>query len=373
MRVVCIDDEHLSLNYIKRQLERLENINVIGTFTNPLEGKNFILKEVVDVVFLDIEMPPLNGMEIAAQILKKRPNVIIIFVTAFASFAVDAFEINAMDYLVKPVRFDRLQITINRIEEQLKARGKDGAPSTNKLKIRIAPSLAFEEEPNVFKALAWRTSKTQELFIYLLQNNGVIIEKSAIIDLLWDEYNLEKAYSLLYTTIYNIRKQIKPYEPHIVLHNRSYGYLLELQEVEIDLVHWEEELEGLPEMNSASIGAYEKTMQKYSGVYLSDYDYTWLEAERHRLEKLWFHTAKQIALFYVQTKKLTEAIRWYDTIAHHYPAIEEIHFELMKLYEANGEFTLMMQQYNTLHKICRENFDGKPSQHILDWYIEKLR
>ncbi len=372
MRAVCIDDEHLSLNYFKKQLTKIDKVHVIGAFTNPLEGKDFVLNENVDVLFLDIEMPSVSGMEIAAQILEVKPNLIIIFVTAFESFAVGAFELNAMDYLVKPVRLDRLRLTIKRIEKQLQARRKGSPQSVDKFRIKLAPYLAFEVKANVFEALPWRTSKTQELFIYLLQNNGVIVDKSAITELLWEGYALEKSTSLLYTTIYNIRKQIKPFEEHLVLHNHSNGYLLELRNVEIDLLHWEREIENLSEVSSSTITAYEEAMNHYSGTYLSGYDYTWLEAERHRLERLWINTVKRIALFYEEAEKTADALRWYQAIADRYPTIEEVHLKLMKLYEANGDFTLMMQQYNTLYKICWEYFDEKPSQYIIDWYLNKL-
>lgn len=373
MRVVCIDDEHLSLDYIERQLKRIDNVDIIGAFTNPLEGKEFILKHNLDVVFLDIEMTPINGLEIAEEILQERPEIIFVFVTAYESFAVDAFELNAMDYIVKPVKFNRLQITMHRIQKALEGMKKKKFRISNNLRVKIAPFLAFEVTPDIFEPLQWRTTKSQELFTYLLQNNGVIVEKSSIIDLLWDEYDMEKAYSLLYTTIYNIRKQLKPYNKHIVLNNHSYGYLLELHNVEIDLVCWEKELEKLPRINNTNHTEYEKVMQLYSGDYLSGYDYTWLEGERHRLERLWLSKANEIASFYTETNKWVDAIRWYSEIINSDPMIEEAHFNLMKIYEANGDFTFMMQQYNDLHKVWRDNFDKKPSKEIVEWYISKLK
>lgn len=373
MRVVCIDDEHLSLTYIERQLQKVDDIDVIGTFTNPLEGKEFISSaQKLDAVFLDIEMSPINGIELADQILEEHPEIFIIFVTAYESFAVRAFEINAMDYLVKPVTMERILATINRIKKEIEEKNRHAIDPSTHLKVRVAPYLAFEVKPKIFEPLQWRTSKSQELFVYLLQNNGMVVEKSSIIDLLWNEYDMERAYSLLYTTIYNIRKRLKDFSQYIILHNHAYGYLLELRDVEIDMEQWERQLEKLSNINSSSISAYEKVMKDYPGVYLSDYDYTWLEAERHRLEKLWVHTAAQLAAYYMKANQFHEAVRWYNEIVGYYPMTEEAHFNLMKLYEANGEFTFMMQQYNILNKIWRDNFGTKPNQQIIDWYVDKL-
>lgn len=200
-----------------------------------------------------------------------------------------------------------------------------------------------------------------------------MIEKSAIIELLWTDYDLEKSYSLLYTTIYNIRRQMKPFHEHIVLHNHSYGYLLELKRVEVDQEMWLNELEGLSALDETSISEYERIMTAYEGPYFSNYDYTWLEAERYSTERKWLDVAKKLAVFYEEKGKLQDAIRWYHEILEIDPGIEAVHFQVMKLYEAKGDFTGMMQQYNALHRVWRKHFDVKPSEHIKEWYLEKLK
>ena len=373
MRVVCIDDEQLALHYIERQLEKIADVEVIGSFVNPLKGKEFILREEPDVIFLDIDMTPINGMEIAEKILEKLPDVIIVFVTAYETYAVNAFELNATDYIVKPLKLERLELTINRIKKRLQHQQEKFVSHPLNLRIKMTPSLAFETEPDVFEPLPWRTAKTQELFIFLLQNQGVVIEKSAIIELLWDDYDLDKAYSLLYTTIYNIRKQIKAFQEHIVLHNHSYGYLLELNRVKVDYVEWLKAMETLPELTAATVSDYERAMDMYAGTYLANYDYTWLEAERHRYERLWLQTSTRIASFYYNNGKINDAIRWYNYMIDHDPTIEDAHFELMKLYGEKGDFAAMMQQYTILHKVWRSYYDAKPSDYIMEWYMEMMK
>lgn len=372
MRIVCIDDEFLSLSLIQRQLEKIEGIEVVGAFTNPLEGKEFILNTEIDAAFLDIEMTPINGLHLAEEILEELPDLNISFVTAYDSFAVNAFEINAIDYLLKPVKSERVLKTVERIREELKEKKKQKSELPASLHIKLAPFLAFEEKPGVVDALQWRTSKSKELFIYLLQNNGVIIEKSAIIDLLWSEYELDKAYSLLYTTIYNIRKQLVPFNEQITLHNHSYGYLLELKNVAVDLFDWEHALDELTRLDETSVDTYEMVMRDYPGPYLSDCDFVWLEPERQRYEKKRISAINQLADFYLKQGKRPKAIDWYNVLVEDYPTLEEAHFQLMKLYEASGDFGMMMQQYSTLTKICRDYYQAKPSPHIVDWYIAKV-
>lgn len=373
MRVVCIDDEQLSLKYVQRQLSKIHNVDVLATFTNPFEGKQFVIEQNVDVALLDIQMPQINGIELAEQLLEKKPNLIIVFVTAYSSFAVEAFQLNAIDYLVKPIKLERLQVTMKRIEKTMASKEQEVKEPSNMLKLKVVPFLAFEVEEEVFKPLRWKTAKSQELFLYLLQNSGVLVEKSAILELLWGDYEVEKAYALLYTTIYNVRRQLKPYNNHIILHNRSDGYFLELHQVEVDMKKWEQELEKLPPVSGLTIDTYEEVMRWHKGTYLAHYDYTWLEGERHRLDRLWIHTANQIAAYYVEKDNVTKAISWYNNVLDRFPIMEETHFNLMKLYEDNSDFTLMMHQYNELNKVLRKELGVKPSEHIVEWYISKLK
>ena len=375
MRIVCVDDERLSLQFIEKQLEQIEDISIAAMFTNPLEAKEYILNEAIDTAFLDVQMPGLNGIQLAEQILEYKPDLNIVFVTAYDQYAVEAFQLNALDYVIKPTKVERLHQTIKRVKTKLKdtANDRDLNEEDCPLRIKVSNYLAFEEKPNVFQPVSWRTSKSQELFIYLLHNRNRLVEKSAIIDLLWYDYDLEKAYALLYTTVYNTRKQLKKYRPNIQLYNRSDGYLLELRDVEIDLVQWENELLQLSKVNEMTIAEYERIMAWNEGPLLANTDYIWLEAERHRLDSLWIHMAMKIATYYKKNEQLSEAIHWFQRIIDRLPTLEEAHFNLMKLYEKNGEFTLMMQQYDELNKQLRKNLEGKPSSYIIDWYVSKMK
>lgn len=375
MRIVCVDDERLSLQFIEKQLEQIEGISIVAMFTNPLEAKEYILNEAIDTAFLDVQMPGINGIQLAEQILEYKPDINIVFITAYDQYAVEAFQLNALDYVIKPTTVERLHKTLKRVKAKLKntANDKDSNQEDHSLRIKVSNYLAFEEKPNVFQPVSWRTSKSQELFIYLLHNRNRLVEKSAIVDLLWYDHDVEKAYALLYTTVYNTRKQLKKYRPNIKLYNRLDGYLLELQNVEIDLVHWENELLQLSKVNEMTIAEYERIMAWNEGPLLANTDYIWLEAERHRLDRLWIHMATKIATYYKEHNQLSEAIKWFQRIIDRLPTLEEAHFNLMKLYEKNGEFTLMMQQYDELNKQLRKNLEGKPSSYIIDWYVSKMK
>lgn len=371
MKAICIDDEQLALEYLKRQIMKLNGIEVIGTFIHPIEGKEHILTEEVDVIFLDIHLPEINGIELAEQIINEKPDLIVVFVTAYDQYAVKAFELNALDYLVKPVKLDRLRLTLDRVRKQLNVK-EEKKPELNHLQIKVSNYLSFQVEPDIFKPIPWRTSKTQELFLYLLQNHGKLVEKSTLMELLWEVYELEKGYSLLYTTVYNVRKALRPFNDHIVLHNTTDGYLLELKSVSIDLFEWEKSLTALPELNYSTVKSYEEVMRLNKEPYLLNHDYVWLEAERHRMESIWLKTANRIATFYEMNNEGNDAIKWYKNICERYQEHEEAHFSLMKLYAKIGDSKLVTKQYRNLTKVLAEELSIEPSNYIKEWYEQNI-
>lgn len=115
IRVITIDDEEPALEEINYVLNKNENVEIVGSFYDPLEAltKVEILKP--DAVFLDIEMPEINGFSAAKEILKINSDISIIFATAFDQYAVEAFELNALDYIMKPVSEERIHLTLNKI------------------------------------------------------------------------------------------------------------------------------------------------------------------------------------------------------------------------------------------------------------------
>ncbi|KAF2513647.1 response regulator transcription factor [Flavobacterium zhairuonense] len=118
MKVNCliIDDEPLAINVIKNYLEPLEDFEVLNTFSNPIEGLNFLKNNKVDVIFLDINMPVLDGINFIKS-LENPPLVII--TSAYSQFAIETYELDVVDFLVKPIEFPRLMKALNKVSKRL--------------------------------------------------------------------------------------------------------------------------------------------------------------------------------------------------------------------------------------------------------------
>lgn len=123
MRAVIVDDERLARKELRRLLDEHPEIEIIGECSNGMEAIEFINANKPDLVFMDIEMPELNGFEVIEKI-DKTPA--IVFVTAYNDYALKAFEVNALDYVVKPVDPERLKETIAKLHEENEAVNTDG-------------------------------------------------------------------------------------------------------------------------------------------------------------------------------------------------------------------------------------------------------
>lgn len=120
MKINCliIDDEPLAINVIKNHLSHIENFEVINSFSNSIEGLNFTKNNTVDVIFLDINMPVLDGINFIKSL--ENPPLLII-TSAYDQFAVETYELDVLDYLVKPIEFPRLMKAINKINKRLES------------------------------------------------------------------------------------------------------------------------------------------------------------------------------------------------------------------------------------------------------------
>jgi len=113
LKTVIIDDEPLAVDVIKNYCTTVTNIEVMGCFTNPVEAMNFINTNGIDLIFLDIEMPMLNGLDFI-DTLKIKPQ--FIFTTAYPQFAINGFELEAVDYLIKPISYIRFLKSVNKVK-----------------------------------------------------------------------------------------------------------------------------------------------------------------------------------------------------------------------------------------------------------------
>ena len=124
IKCIAIDDEPRALDIIDNYVNKIDFLDIVGKFRNPLDALDFLTHHQVNLIFLDINMPDVSGTEFV-KVLKDKP--LIIFTTAYSEFAVESYELDAADYLLKPFEFNRFLKAVLKARELLELKDTDNA------------------------------------------------------------------------------------------------------------------------------------------------------------------------------------------------------------------------------------------------------
>ncbi len=173
MRCLILDDEPMAIDILLRYVERVPALALSGSFRDPVAALAFLQNNPVDLLFLDIDMPGLSGMQLLTA-LEKPP--LVIFITAYPDYAVQSYEFEAVDYLLKPVTFGRFEKAVAKSLKVFQAAQKGASPAPHPAevatlksgaqthRVKIADILFLKKEGNYF------TVFTQEKKIVIRQN-----------------------------------------------------------------------------------------------------------------------------------------------------------------------------------------------------------
>ncbi|MGI6752314.1 MAG: response regulator [Anaerovoracaceae bacterium] len=277
MRIALIDDEPSALELLEIMLSSYENIQVVGRYVNPMHALAEIDKLDVNVVFLDIEMGEINGLQVGDMLLEKKGDMEIVFVTAYSQYAIEAFEIQAMDYLLKPIHEKRLDKTIKRL--RVKFQNKDMTDKPDEAHVSVSSFGGFHVHMDQENPFVWRTKKAKELFAYLFIKGREGAGRTEIIEDVFYDKNLEQATTLLHTTIYQIRKVLKK-----AGYPKGISYVNEGYRLDIPLVSDYEEINQILKQNFTDDYSMERVMEIHKGDFMAE-GYHWALNEQNRYKK----------------------------------------------------------------------------------------
>lgn len=177
MKVICIDDEYLILQRTVSILRRFPQIEAAEGFLNAEDALDYMNNHVVDAVFLDINMPDMNGLELAKQIRERWKHVELVFLTGYNEFTLEAFKVHACGYLIKPVEEAQLLEEIQNIERVQKCK-----PDA---RIKVVTFGNFEIIVDG-KMVPFSRSKSKEILAYLVVKNGTGVSRAELAAILWE-------------------------------------------------------------------------------------------------------------------------------------------------------------------------------------------
>jgi two-component system LytT family response regulator len=289
MKAVLVDDEYYALQGLRMILEEVGGVEVVGMYENGPSALEGIEAGSPDVVFLDIEMPEINGLELFLKILETSKNPNVVFVTAYEHYAVQAFELDALDYLVKPVQKTRLIKTLERLKTVI-----DQGITSKKITFhcfRHFSALAEGKEWN----LGWRTKKAEELLAYLICEKGRFVAKEKIAEALWPNLDNAKSIANLYLAYYYLKK-------HSVLSSlieSERGKMrIRLEDADCDLINFDRIIQSCRDITDANIMTAEKGEAIYQGILLEDRYYAWILELQQQYELAYMDLLKKITVYY---------------------------------------------------------------------------
>jgi two-component system LytT family response regulator/two-component system response regulator LytT len=161
LRVVLVDDERLARDELGFLLGHVDGVDIVGQAGDGIEAIDAIDRLQPDVVFLDVQMPGLTGFEVARRLLEMEAGAQIIFVTAFDQHAIEAFEVNAVDYLLKPVDPTRLDTAVQRARRRIAAE----RPSDDNARGLPGAAMSAEQLERILQLVNERQSRRERLAV----------------------------------------------------------------------------------------------------------------------------------------------------------------------------------------------------------------
>jgi two-component SAPR family response regulator len=274
MRVIAVDDEELNLEIFRVEVDGLKDVELVGTFQNPVEALDFASENPVDIAVLDIEMPELNGIELGQRLKLRYPNIALVYLTGYKEYAFDAFQLEASAYLTKPYFRKDIEYAISRA---VKLSEKAGVTEANEKAQPAKADKPHENDtgadvPRIFirtfghfeifvngKPVEFSSSKAKELLALLVDRKGGIVTTDEMITYLWeDRPDDEKSRNLCRKVVQRLHARLKEngIDDIILRHNR--GRSLDVSKVNCDYYQY---LQGNEERRNEFHGEY---MTNYS-------------------------------------------------------------------------------------------------------------
>ena len=178
MKAICVDDEPLTLEYTVEMCRKLPQIHSAEGFTHAGDALAWLENRTADIALLDIDLPDMNGLELAARIKEMSPDTAIVFLTGYSQYAVDAFAVHAVGYLLKPVGQEKLADTV-----AWALRGRKELQADSMFVRTFGEFELFADG----KPVSFKLAKSKEILAYLVNKQGCGATRAEIFSAIWED------------------------------------------------------------------------------------------------------------------------------------------------------------------------------------------
>ena len=226
MKILLVDDEELQLIRLENACKKVMPDSEFFSFTNPIKVMESNIN--FDLAFLDIEMPGLNGIQLAKKLKSINPKIKIIFVTAYNNYALDAYRVHASGYITKPVNENKIKAEIDELDNVINLK------SEKKLQVKCFGNFEIFHNGSPVK---FSYQKSKEVFAYLIDREGSSINVNELNAVLWEEDH--KSY--LRNLIADIKQSLKSIDCDDVFVKKFNGYSIDVNKIDCDAYEYKKD------------------------------------------------------------------------------------------------------------------------------------
>ncbi|MFC3803497.1 response regulator [Cohnella sp. GCM10012308] len=383
MRAIIIDDEQPAIDLLRILLASDGRTEVVATFRRPSEALERLGELAPDVIFLDVHMPSMSGLELAERLFARYPGLEadIVFVTGYGHYAIEAFRLNAINYLLKPADEERVRQTVDRVLKRIsRARphlqnnpaGEKPVPEPQDEYTVVKGLGGFKIDSRNSAPIKWRTAKCEELIAFLALYSDQPMSKWEIIEQLWPDLDVDKALTMLHTTVYQSRKALKASGLHADLLFSSGKYRLSWSGEPADFKRFEAFFTTCLKVDRDNAQPFERMLALYAGELYGDMDAPWCIDKRERLLVLYLDRSRQYCRHLLKQGDEDGAERKLGELLRRYPLDEGFHELMLALLERRGDRTGFIQHYHRLADILEREFGLQPGDGVKQLYERVL-
>ncbi len=253
MKAIVVDDELLVLKRFVRLSENISNLNVVGSFQNAEDALDFVEKEDVELAFLDVEMPIMNGIELAKKLREHRPDILIVFISAYDEYIRDSNKIGGDYYIVKPYELETLELMMDRISLLAQRQEKDVYIQT------------FGTFNVIYKgAPIALVGKAKEILAFVVTYRGKEVSNQTIYSTLWEDRPYgNKEMVVFFNALRRLRTSLKKEGLEELLISTKRGQMVNTKLFDCDYYAW--------------VDKNPKARDRFEGEFLTEY--SWAEAK----------------------------------------------------------------------------------------------
>ena len=251
MRTIVVDDEMIMLNSFLRLSNGIKDLQIVGSFQKPEEALEYALKNPVELAFLDVKMPGMNGIELARKLREHQPDILIVFISAYDEYIRDSNRIGGDYYIVKPYKTEILEIAMERIRLIARRQRKDVYIHT------------FGRFSVLYKGMPVKLrGKAKEILALIVTRRGKEISNEEIYRTIWED----RAYSnenmtVYYNALHRLKHALKQQNLEQLLISTSRGQMANTALFDCDYYDW---LDRNPDGQSAP----------FEGEFLTEYSWS---------------------------------------------------------------------------------------------------